>query len=104
MLLSSTHHVLDPLVGNGVVFNLKGLSTPGKVIARTGLRIRVEVDGGASVWSEVKEVTAVKPAEQHSHYSLDASVEVAAKAAATGKVNGMERHVENTQPTVELLA
>lgn len=99
MFGSFTHHVfehkshnLDPVVGNGVVFNHKGVSTHGKVITRTGQRIRVEVDGGcATVWSEVKEVTAVKTAEHHSHHDLDASGEAAAAAAAAGKVKMARR-------------
>jgi hypothetical protein len=93
-------HNLDPMVGNGVVFSLKGVSTHGKVIARTGQRIRVEVDGGATVWSEVKEVTAVKTAEHHSHHDLDASVEAAAEAAAAGKVNGKEGFGETREACV----
>jgi len=84
-------HDLDPRVGNAIVFTHKGVSTNGKVISRTGMRIRVELEGGSSVWSEVKHVTSVKTSEHHSHHDLDGAAEEAAAAAAANKVKFIQR-------------
>jgi len=53
---------LDPREGNKVTFNLRGASSSGKIIKRTGLRIRVETAPGTSCWAEIKDVTSIDDA------------------------------------------
>jgi hypothetical protein len=40
--------------------NQKGSIISGKVIKRTGMRIRIETSEAKQTWAEVKEVTAVE--------------------------------------------
>jgi hypothetical protein len=69
---------------HSVTFNYKKAPTNGKVIKRTGTRIRVEIDGtGELVWSEVKEVTHIADGGDGGAAADKQGEEVAAAEAAT---------------------
>ena len=66
-LNSFVHHVFehktaafDPKEGESVSFNHKGQTQSGVVIKRQGQRIRVDLGGGSTVWSDIKEVVSVE--------------------------------------------
>ena len=81
----------DVKEGDKIVFtDKKEVLTKGKIIKRQGIRIRVELEDGSTVWSEIKEVTSVEGGghAHHSHHDLpDDALKAAEEAAAKHKAD-----------------
>mmetsp|Transcript_3273 Transcript_3273/g.6498 ORF Transcript_3273/g.6498 Transcript_3273/m.6498 type:complete len:228 (+) Transcript_3273:158-841(+) len=53
---------MDPKEGNSVTWYKKGVETPGVILKRNGLRVRIASPDGKQHWAEVKDVTAIDAA------------------------------------------
>ena len=78
----------DVAVGDTVTAVVKGVSKSGRVLSRNGMRVRVDLDGGAK-WLEVKDLKVGGDAAPSEAISLPEQTAVGAQVSFAQEVSGV---------------